>query len=240
MTATPPPPQPPRRQPTPPPPWTHKKFQSKISIYLAFDLANQNSKPKIKPKNKKPNQQVQFTWQKTKKKKKTQMKSQRKPRWNPMIAPSEPTPFSLLISLSHLSLRLWLGASPPPLIENPLKYCWFFAFAGVIPEMGGRTNLCGCARGRGRWVSGCRQLLLGQWLSSAAARACAVAGGSYSLGYCRRWLGFDFFPLSLSLSLWVFLFFFFILRKKLWDFTSGRTVENKFFNLVLVNFSSHV
>ena len=148
-----------------------------------------------------------------KKKKKTQMKSQRKPRWNPAIAPSEPTPFSLLISLSHLSLRLWLGASPPPLIENPLKYCWFFAFAGVIPEMGGRTHLCGCARGRGRGVSGCRRLLLGQWLSSAAARACAVAGGSYSLGFCRRWLGFDFFPLSLSLSLWVFLFFFLYFEK---------------------------
>ena len=109
------------------------------------------------------------------------MKSQRKPRWNPAIAPSEPTPFSFLISLSHLSLHLWLGASPPPLIENPLKYCWFFAFAGVIPEMGGRTHLCGCARGRGRWVSGCRRLLIGQWLSSAAARACAVAGGGLGL-----------------------------------------------------------
>ena len=125
-----------------------------------------------------------------KKKKKNQMKSQRKPRWNPAIAPSEPTPFSLSISLSHLSLRLWLGASPLPLIENPLKYCRFFVFAGVIPEMGGRTHLCGCARGRGR-------------------RVMAVAGGSYSLGYCRRRLGFDFFPLSLSLSLWVFLFLFF-------------------------------
>ena len=168
------------------------------------------------------------------------MKSQRKPRWNPAVAPSEPTPFSLSISLSHLSLRLWLGASPPPLIENPLKYCWFFVFAGVIPEMGGRTHLCGCARGRGRRVSGCRRRLLGQWLSSAAATACAVAGGSYSLGYCRRRLGFDFFSLSLFSFVVGFSFFFLFLRKLLWVFTSCRTVENKFFNLVLVNFFSHV
>ena len=84
-----------------------------------------------------------------------------------------------------------------------------FVFTGIIPEMRGRTQLSGCARGGGRRVSGYRRRLLGQWLSLAAARACAVAGGSYGLGYCRWWLRFDFFPLSLSLSLWVFFFFFF-------------------------------
>ena len=150
---------------------------------------------------------MQFTWPKTKKIKKPDEITKRKPRWNPAIAPSEPTPFSLSISLSHLSLRLWLGASPPPLIENPLKYCWF-CLRGIIPEMRWRTQLSGCARGGGRRVSGCHRRLLGQWLSSAAARACAVGGGSYSLGYCRRRLRFDFFPLSLSLLLWVFFFFF--------------------------------
>ena len=31
-----------------------------------------------------------------------------------------PIPFSLSVSLSHLSLRLWLGASPPPLRSNLL------------------------------------------------------------------------------------------------------------------------
>ena len=97
-------------------------------------------------------------------------------------------------------------------------------------------QLSGCARGGGRRVSGYRRRLLGQWLLSAAARACAVGGGSYGLGYCRRRLRFDFFPLSLSLSLWGF---FFPLRKS-WVFTTGRTVENKFFNLVLLNFFSHV
>ena len=60
-------------------------------------------------------------------------------------------------------------------------------------------HLCGCAREGGRRVSGCRWQLLEQWLSSAAARACAVADVSYGLGYCRRRLAFDFFPLSLSL-----------------------------------------
>ena len=109
-----------------------------------------------------------------------------------------------------------------------------FVFAGIILEMRRRTQLNGCARRGGSWVNGYRQRLLGQWLLSAAARACAVGGGSYSLGYCRRRLRFDFFPLSLSLLLWVF-FFFFPLRKS-WVFTTGRTVENKFFNLVLLNF----
>nr|POE64675.1 hypothetical protein CFP56_06297 [Quercus suber] len=52
--------------------------------------------------------------------------------------------------------------------------------------MGGQRWDSGCARGGGRRVSGYRRRLLGQWLSSAAARACAVAGGSYCLGYCRR------------------------------------------------------
>ena len=99
-----------------------------------------------------------------------------------------------------------------------------FVFAGIILEMRRRTQLNGCARRGGSWVSGYRQRLLGLVLSG---------GGSYSLGYCRRRLRFDFFPLSLSLLLWVF--FFFPLRKS-WVFTTGRTVENKFFNFVLLNF----
>ena len=59
----------------------------------------------------------------------------------------------------------------------------------VIPEMGGRRQESGYARGEGRWISGCRRRLLGQWLSPAAARAGAIAGGSYDLCYCRRRLG---------------------------------------------------
>ena len=73
-----------------------------------------------------------------------------------------------------------------------------FVFAGIILEMRRRTQLNGCARRGGSWVSGYRQRLLGLVLSG---------GGSYSLGYCRRQLRFDFFPLSLSLLLWVFFFF---------------------------------
>ena len=170
---------------------------------------------------------MQFTWPKTKKKKKLDEITKRKPRWNPAIAPSEPTLFSLSISLSHLSLHLWLGASSPPLIENPLKYCWFCLRRYNTWDE--RTNTA-------QWLCE-RRREAGQWLSSAAARACAVGGGNYGLGYCRRRLRFDIFPLSLSLSLWVF--FFFPLRKS-WVFTTGRTVENKFFNLVLLNFFSHV
>ena len=149
------------------------------------------------------------------------------------------TVFTLDLPLSSLSpFVAWCFSTSP--YWKPSQVLLIFCLCRCN-TWDGRTNapLWLCERKR-EGVSGCRRLLLGQWLSSAAARACAVAGGSYSLGYCRRWLGFDFFPLSLSLSLWVFLFFFFILRKLLWDFTSGRTVENKFFNLVLVNFSSHV
>ena len=70
----------------------------------------------------------------------------------------------------------------------------------------------------------------GSWLSPAAATAWAIAGGGLGL----------ISSLSPYLSRCGFFFFFFFLRKLLWVFTSGRTVENKFFNLVLVNFFSHM
>ena len=93
------------------------------------------------------------------------------------------------------------------------KLRWETIGKSVIPEMGGRRRVSGCARGWGRRVSGCHWQLLGKWLSSAVASCCAVAGGSYGLDYYRLWLGhgilgglgFDFFPLFLSLSLWVFI-----------------------------------
>ena len=68
-------------------------------------------------------------------------------------------------------------------------------------------------------------------LSPAAATAWAIAGGGLGL----------ISSLSPFLSgCGFFFFFFFFLRKLLWDFTSGRTGENKFFNLVLVDRKSVV
>ena len=52
--------------------------------------------------------------------------------------------------------------------------------------------------------NGYRRWLLGQWLLPVAAKACAVVGSNYGLGYCRRRLRVGFFPLSPSLLLWVF------------------------------------
>ena len=152
---------------------SNPKLASTLHLIQPIKIQSRKSSQKIKYQINKCN----LHDQRPKKKKKDQMKSQREnpdetqrlPHRNPHCFHSQSPS---LISLSVCGLVLL----HLPLLKT-LSSIVDFVFAGIIPEMRGRTQLSGCARRGGSRVSGYRRRLLGLVLLAVAATAWAIVGG---------------------------------------------------------------